>query len=181
MPSLQSAAGRWESLLQTVAGSEFLGTIFPADEGSVPSLDFTTPRHLMRVAIDSLVQTKDIIVDAFGRRFLVADHDSFGWRNERNYRVHRLFTITDDVSWQRARMYQDTLTGLDRVDGMEELGPLACVLEQSGREQTELTLRVAEDKRRLITGAAVQLDDRVDGSVVKRIQPTLGIFLVEVQ
>jgi len=25
------------------------------------------------------------------------------------------------------------------------------------------------------------LDDRVDGAVVKRIQPTLGIFLVEVQ
>lgn len=181
MVSLATAGLRFNSIMQTDAGFPFSGTIEPAEEGDMPSYDFSVPRLILRVSRDCPVMTGATIVDVADRRYLLGDHDvSFAY-NVIEHRTHRLFAMTDQVSWERGTTVTDTLTNLQKATGKTPLGNIWVLLERQERQFADNTLRVKEDIRRIITGTELQLGDLVDGSVVKRIDSVLGVWLAEIQ
>lgn len=181
MVSLANVGMRFDSEYQRSDGLKFVGSILPADEGNVPTADFTYERLLLRVPVDSPLKTKDIMFDVYGRRFLLMDHGIGQMYSQTLYRTHRLAQLTAEVSWTRMQTVTDTLTNLKKSTTPTELGPIWVALEPFGREPLDLTLRVKEQIRRLITGSPVQLGDLIDGQVVKRLDPMLGVWLAEVQ
>jgi hypothetical protein len=181
MPSLAKTGHRFRSLLVRSDGLEFEGTIFPAEEGSVPSYDFSSPRLLLRLDHDAIPQTRDTIFDAFGRAFLMADHGETIIGNTKLYRVHRLFELTHTVPWERNVTVADPLTGLARSTSRQLLGNITCQIEMYGRERSDPQMRIKEEVRRLVTGANIQLNDFVDNMVVKRKDLVLGVWLAEIQ
>lgn len=168
------------SYFKTEQGYEIRGLLQPADEGAVPAYQWTTPRLVLRTAPESLAKAGDIMVDAFDRRFILGDHGSFQHGNDRLYKVFRLIECTERVSWKRNQTVTDAVTRLPRTIGEVELGPIWVALEQLGRLDTDRDVRVRENPRQCITSADVQLNDVIDGQVVRRCQTLLGIKLLEI-
>ncbi len=183
MPSLDKVGQRFESTFTTSYGMPFAAAIMPLDEGAVASYDFTEPRVIIRVRVDSVAKTGDVIIDPAGRRFLLADHDQNSVYDTVLYRSHKGFSMNRQVLWERqGEGVIDPLTGLEKSGaGKISLGMIDVLIEQFGREQLDTALRVKEQSRRLVTGAEIQLGDIVEDMIVKRLDKSLGIWLAEIE
>lgn len=182
MPSLQSSARLGESHLQTDDGMDVLGSLFANKEGSVPSFDFSTSRNFFRVSADSLLGLNQIIIDVYGRRFLTAYHDYAQIGQDPLYKVFRLFNLTDYVPWSRVIKIIDPLTQLQKdTASVTDLGPVWISNEIISREEIDLTFRVKQSSRQVLTNAALQLNDKLDGLHVVRIDTVLGVTRAEIQ
>ena len=173
---LEKASKHFTRWLVTEQGSRFRGVVQPLDEGSISITAFTEPRHVLRLSEGDPVQVGDIIVDPMDRRFLVAEHDytPFG-------RVHKLFRMTDRVSWKRPVTTTDMVTGLSRVDANQELGPIWVAVELYGREEVDRSSHIGMDRSRIIAGPAIRLNDLIDDRMVRRLVQVYGIWIAEVQ
>lgn len=183
MPSLQTVGRRAESELYTETGYPFPGVIEPLDEGAVASYDFTEPRLILRVRNDCPVTTGNHMMDTAGRKYIMANHDVGILYDTILYRTHRLFLCNKTVVWQREGIGStDPLTGLKRGDvALTTMGTIDVLIEQYGREQSDVQLRVAEQRRRLVTSSPILLGDVVDSMVVRRLDSALGIWIAEIE
>lgn len=167
---------RFQSRLITTAGYEFYGAVMPASDPQGAAAEFITPRLWLRVHPDVDVQAKDEIADSAGRRFLLAHHDMV----DRVYRTFRLFELVSQVSWKRATTTTDTLTGLTKTTGQQELGPIWCLLEPRGRLFPDVQTHIPPNAGSLVTGKSIALGDTIDGRKVTRINPVLRVWLAEI-
>jgi len=181
MVTLATAGLRFDSIMQTDAGFPFRGTIEPLAEGRISNQDLANPRFILRVQRDCPIVTGAIIADPAGRRFLLADQDTSFAYNQIEYRSHRLFMMTQKVKWERETTISDTLTGLAKGIGRALVDDVWCLIERNQREFADTTMRVKEEVRQVITGAELKLGDMLDDSVVKRIDPYLGVWIAEIQ
>lgn len=182
MPSLDRINPRFANRFQTLSGRHFRGTLQPDDEGSIPSYDFTYPRLTIRVHKDEPCASGDVFTDSWGRHLLLADHDLSLTRDQKLYRVHRVFQVPTQATWMRASNTVDALTGLERTSPTRtNMGDIWIAVEIYGRETPDQGLRVSEETRRIITGAPIQLGDLVDNTPVKRLAPIFGVWLAELQ
>lgn len=182
MPSLVRNSARFESDLLIEDSNIFIrGVLFPMSEGDLPSYDFATPRMLLRVDKDCPLATGDMIVDPAGRRLICADHDTGFLHDQILYRTHRLFVATGQYSWQRSANVIDPVTGLAKGISKDELGPIWGAMEFYGREQADRVTHIADEMLRFITSAPIELNDIVDGRVVKRLDFAFGIRVAEIQ
>jgi hypothetical protein len=183
MPSLQTVGRRFESELYTETGYPFPGVIEPLDEGAVASYDFTEPRLILRVRHDCPVVTGSHLMDPAGRKYIMANHDVGLAYDQTLYKTHRLFLCNKTVLWERDGVgTTDPLTGLKVSDGARQnLGTIDVLIEQYGREQTDVQIRIAEQRRRLVTSSPVQLGDLIDNMLVRRVDAALGIWIAEIE
>jgi hypothetical protein len=181
MVSLKTAGLRFNSLMYRVDGLPFKGTIEQDLEGKLIGYDFSTPRRLLRVSPDCLVKTLDVIVDDMDRYFLVADHDGSFTRNIVEYRSHMLIPLTKKVTWEREVSVIDPLTRLPKSAGKTLIGEIWILEERINREQADGTIRVKEEGFTVFSSAKLELNDILDGLVVKRVNIFRGVYLAEVQ
>lgn len=181
MPSLRGVSNRFASLYMTEGGFAIRGTIFPVEEGKIPSYDFTPSRLLFRTSPDSLAAAGQILIDEYGRRFLLADLGKVDFMGDPTYRTFRLYEMTHQMVWTRESTIIDPVTKLERSTGRQDLGTIWVALELYGREEVDRTLRILEETSRVITGSALQLNDQLDGRVVRRVNPLLGVTVAEIQ
>lgn len=177
MPSLQSAALRFQTTIVKENGQPFLGTIMPVEEGKIATYDFATPRRLLRTTIHGIVRPRDVIVDELNQRYIVADN------GESSYGKHfsfRLFEVLADLSWSRKTTGNDTLTGLKKASATTPLGTIPCLIEMTGREYPDRASNLSEETRRVVTSALLQLGDQVDDAIVRRIDTALGVTYAEI-
>jgi len=179
--SLANAGQRFESMLKTDQGFPFPGVIMPLTEGSVPSYDYSVPRHYLRLRYTSPINTGSVIVDSAGHRYLLADHDTAFADGETLYRSHKLFRMNKLFSWEREDTIVDALTGLAKGTGRVSLGQIWVGDEIEAREDIDLTFRVKEQARKIITGADIRENDILNDMIVRRIDEVMGIKLVEIQ
>jgi hypothetical protein len=148
------------------------GILQPVEENSLPTYDFAEGRLALRTAPGEPVKIGDVMVDAYGRRFLLGHH---------GVNVYRCFQMTDLVTWSRVMPTTDPVTGLKKESDRFDLPPIWCAIELYGRVPIDATLKVEADIRRVITGAPVQLGDKIDGALVKRKVKIFGVNLLEIQ
>ena len=179
--SLGNVGQRFESTFKTDAGFPFPGVILPLNEGS-PSLDFITPRWVIRIRETSPVITGAVILDPANRRFLMGNADTGIADNEILYRTHILFPATHQMTWEREVSTIDPLTQLKRTSSSrQDLGTMWVMQEQIRREPLDLTMRVKEETHKVVTNMEVLLNDIVDNRIVKRIDNILGLYIIELQ
>jgi len=181
MVSLKTAGLRFDSLMYRADGLPFKGTVEQDLEGKLIGYDFTFPRRLLRVSPECLIKTQDIIIDDLDRRYLVADHDGSFAYNIVEYRSHMLIPLTKQVLWERETTVLDPLTKLPKSAGKAPVEDIWILAERINREQMDGTLRVKEEGFTVFTASALELNDIVDGLVVKRVNDFRGVYLAEVQ
>lgn len=182
MPSLETVGRRFENKMVRADGFPFTAAVMPMDEGGVAAYDFSYPRIYFRLRRDSAVGTGDIVIDPAGRRYLLADHDQPAIYNTILYRSHLAFQMNSTPVWQReSKGVRDPLTGLNRAGGKDELGRIEALIEMFGRESRDGAIRVAEQTRRMVTNAPIQLGDVIDDMVVRRLDTALGVWVAEIE
>lgn len=181
MPSLSSVVKRFASTYQKTDGSTFKGTIFHADEGSLPSGGFNTERLLLRTSPNESLSAKDEFFDSFGRRFLVARHGAGQLEGSRLYKTWRLIQLTHEMTWEREDTILDALTGEKKATGMVNLGTVWGSFEPLGGGEGDGKISVRQQMHLVVTGSDVQLNDRLDNKLVRQIDESLGVYIVELQ
>lgn len=167
---------RFQRPLRTTTGTQFQGTIFTIDRTPGMAGSFIETRLILRVRPETPVSVGSVVYDEMGRTFLMAEHGQTPGE-----KTFRLFDVQGNVSWKRASTINDVVTGLPKTVSETELGPIWAALETYGQERTDLGLRLSEEKRRVITGSQILLNDRVDNALVRRVWSVFGIQIGEIQ
>lgn len=181
MVSLKTAGLRFNSTMYRADGLPFFGTVEPDLEGKLIGYDFSFPRRLLRVSADCQVKTLDTIRDVMERWYLVADHDGSFAYNVVEYRSHMLIPLTENVKWEREGTELDPLTKRPKSTGRQLLGMIWILPERVNREMADTTMRTKEESFTVFTGQKLELNDIINGMVVKRINVVRGVYLAEVQ
>lgn len=179
--SLSNAGQRFESTFKTEQGFPFPAALMPISEGSVPSYDFSVPRHILRVRRHCPVVTGAVVLSPDKKRYLLADHDVAVSDNEVLYRTHRVFNLNKQTLWQREQTILDPLTQMEKGTGRVTLQSIWIMDEYVQREEIDLAFRVKETTRKVITGANIRLGDILMDMSVTRIDEVLGVKLIELR
>lgn len=147
----------------------------------MPSYDFSSTRFLMRVRFSSIVTSGMMIIDVVGRHFITAELDEAFLQNEPLYRNLRLFPANTLVRWERESSSVDPLTQLERGTGKSLVKEVRMMVEPITKEPIDLTLRIQEQKFRVITNEDVKEGDILNDMVVRRVDQALGVKLLELQ
>jgi hypothetical protein len=166
---------RFQRELSTDAGFIFMGTISTAPEGHAPASDYTNPRLWLRVAPELDLVAGSEIIDEMGRHFLTATHESAAGV----FRTFKLVPLTVQVSWKRVGSIVDALTQLKKSTDPTELGPIWVSQDPQSRLFFDPQVHIAPNRVSLVTGRSIQLNDLIDGKVVKRVNSVLGVNLAE--
>ena len=166
---------RFHTEFSTAAGFIFRGTLSVAPESHAAPADFAAPRLWLRVHPECGVAARDEVTDEQGRRFLLAEHELAGTV----YRAFKAFPLTHQVSWQRMSTVVDALTQLPKSTTPAELGPIWVLRDPKARVFVDLQTHISPNTQTIVTGQAIALNDTIDGKVIKRLNPVLGVFLAE--
>jgi len=174
--TLQRSFSRFDEWLQAENGPRFRGSIQLAKEGVAALSNFLETRLVLHVRTEELAQPGMVVVDAQGRRFLLAEHD-----RSLHTRVLKMFPVTTHASWKRETQTTDLVTGLPKGSGIQDLGLIWCAIEIYGRESVDRQTHIGTDRSRVLTGSDVQLNDLIDGRMVRRKYIVYGILMVEIE
>lgn len=181
MVSLKSTASRFSSEFVTEQGYPFVGTFFPAGEGEVPNYVFSLPRKLLRVDPDTELVAGQMFIDDFSDCYLIAEFDANALQGTKLYRVFQVFKMTETYPWSRSITENDPLTGLARKTSDGPLGTIRCAMDVAGREYPDRSINAREEQLKIITGSDLQLNDKVDGKIVKIVNRLLGVTVATIQ
>lgn len=177
MQLLKRTGDRFEEWFTTEAGLRFRGRLLPVADSAALTSTYADPRQALHVRVDEPLQSGTVITDPAGRKLLLANNDTrAGLR-----KVFRLFLMTEQVVWKRAVTTTEPITGLAKATSLTSLGTIWVTREVYGREEADRGLHVGFDRMRILTGAAVVLNDELDGSRVTRVIKSYGVNLAEVQ
>lgn len=177
MKLLSRSSARYDSWLSKPNGLRFRGHILPLSDGTATTTTYLDPRFVLHTRPDEPVQVRDVILDAMGDAFLVADHGArMGLQ-----KVFRLFQLTQQMSWKRAVTVTEPITGLARNLADREIGPIWVATEIYGREEVDRGLHIGMDRIRIVTGSLLEMNDKLNGMMVRRLAVTYGVTIAEVQ
>lgn len=163
--------------------TRFRGVIFPVNPTALPTSVFVLPRLGLRTRPQEPVAARDLFRDAGGRVMLVGNWELPLSGDAVLSRCYVLFQMTGKVSWQRrGGDRRDPVTGLLTSKGeFAERGPIWVSIESYTHGNEDPGLRVPTDRLRCITGAPIQIGDVINGKTVKRLNPTLGVSIAEIE
>ena len=162
--------------------TRFRGAIFPVSPSALPTSVFILPRRALRTRLREPVKARDLFHDPFRRVLLVGEHDATFSGDERISRVYSLFQMTRQVAWRR---HLDTIDPVTKQpvsrNAFEPLGQIWVSIESYTRGDEDPGVRIITDRVRVITNVELQLGDQVGDRTVKRLNPTLGITVAEIE
>lgn len=173
---LSRVATRFRNVYKKDNGERFYGDIL--SQGKQENSNFEFPRLVLRVGPKARVAVGDVIHTKTGRTYLCADRSD----NDSAYLVSRTFTlITLDRKslWERKDVIIDPVTGFERDAEYQPRGTIWTVFEPLIAEVDQIMIPVP--RYRVVTPAALQIDDRVDGKVVTSVETLLGVTVAEVK
>lgn len=176
MKTLQRSFARFDDWFVSSTGLRFRGSTQTAKEGISAISNFLETRLVLHVRSEELAQPGMVVVDARGRRFLLAEHD-----RSSHTRVLKMFPVTTFASWKRETQTTESVTGLPMGSGLQDLGGVWCAIELYGREEIDRQTHIGMDRSRVLTGSDVRLNDLIEGRMVRRLNTVYGIKVLEIQ
>ncbi|MFD1352403.1 hypothetical protein ACFQ4I_07155 [Methylorubrum suomiense] len=162
--------------------TRFRGVIFPVNPTALPTSVFVLPRLGLRTRPREPVVARDLFRDPARRVMLVGNWELPLAGDDVISKCFVLFQMTGKVSWTRR---EPTLHPVTRqptaTTEARELGPIWVSIESYTHGNEDPGVRVPTDRLRCITGAALQLGDVVNGKTVKRLIPSLGVTIAEIE
>lgn len=167
---MRDMVGQFTKVFRTREGLKFNGELSLPIERTTPS-DFR-PRRLLTVNKKALVKTGDVI---FGddTAFLVTLSATFS----QTYQF-KCFEITHRLSWYRYVSREDYVTGLETGMHPKIIDDSLPVVVEYGAVLQDM--KIETERYKIITGADLQIGDRVGAWVVQNKKEALGLNLVEV-
>lgn len=162
--------GQFQTLFRTQQGHKFYGEL------GIPALTASTtdfqPRRTLIVSKKAMVDTGDVAFSDSGT-FLLAHNATF----EETLQF-KCFEITHRTSWSRMVNRIDPVTGMARDDYNQILDPaLPVVIEYGTIVQN---IRIETERYNILTGADVQVGDRLGAWIVQTRREALGLNLLQV-
>lgn len=162
--------------------TRFRGVIFPVNPTALPTSVFVLPRLGLRTRPREPVAARDLFRDPARRVMLVGNWELPLAGDDVISRCFVLFQMTGRVSWTRRATQLDPVTRQPTASAApQELGPIWVSIESYTHGNEDPGVRVPTDRLRCITGAPLQLGDVVHGKTVKRLNPSLGVTIAEIE
>jgi hypothetical protein len=174
MDGIDLAFTSFRRQFRTTAGRSIMGQITEAREKGTLS-EFVNPRRFFR-CMQSAGATPGLILHlSGGRKGLLLDN---GDTSEGRFRTFKVVEITHTLAWRRRVVTVDTVTGLKKQDdSLEFQGPVDVAVEFTKHDQEQKTGVAA--KYRILTGSAIQANDRLGDYQIHTVEPMLGVYLAE--
>ncbi len=179
MISLETAGQRFESTLLKESGLPFKGVFQPLQDQKIYADDYYPPRQILRVHPTTPVAAGEVVVGPNLQWFILGALDHALSGDHSIYMSFQLFPVTHTVVWKRDVVQVDPLTKLPRSTGKPAtIGTLRVLMETVNREAAAGP-NGREEIKRVVTGAAVELNDMIDGMKVKKLNVSRGIRILE--
>lgn len=166
----------FKETFQHEEGWGFHGTLQPVVDMKIYNDDYFEIRQILRVNQPCLVEPGAVITDRHNQTYILGHYDV-----RDAYVGFRVYPATHQLEWKRVVKVIDPLTGLERGEHEETLGSIWCLPETLSRETRGGSIKVREEVKRLLTGSPVQLGDTIGGERVAKVDPTLGVYVLELQ
>ena len=167
---MRELRGQFIKVFRTREGFKFHGELSLPVERTTPS-DFR-PRRLLTTSQKALVTTGDVVT-CEEASFLVTLSATFT-----DVKQFKCFEITHRISWSRKTDQIDPVTGLARDTGMLLIDDALPVVVEYGKVVENLGIET--DKYKIMTGANVQVGDRLGAWLVQSRKEALGLNMLEV-
>jgi hypothetical protein len=178
MPSLAGAVRRFSKPFTTVPGDlTVYGQVNPPDGGGVQPEGQFTSRATLITAAGQNVTAGMLVQDADGTRFLLGalSPDTFGAITVA--RRFGMYQVNNLVAWQRSTSTLEPISGL-RVPGpLTAMGSIYCLVETM--RQVSGGVQIEQPYVRILTNAALLVDDLIDSRRVRRVSADLGLTYAE--
>jgi hypothetical protein len=172
-----------DRFLQTLKrndGLMFRGVVYAPDTNNTRATGVTNSRKMLRVPFTSVIVAGDIIYSPTGVKFMCMNNGDSSYRDQAVFKSFMLTEVTHSLSWERVEKVLDPVTQRPVRDSIINLGFVEGTLEPT----TDMVdaVRVSAPEYRLLTSAAVQLNDKLAGKwVVRRCETLLGIQVVDLR
>jgi hypothetical protein len=161
-----------------LSGAKFKGSIEEIPTNRSDNT-FVTPRRMLRTAPSTIIDVRETFRTLTGRKYLCASNGE-AENGIVIYKTFRLFELDKSFSWTRRVTSKNMATGLmSQSDTPDDFGTIYGALEPIGKLEDQL--RIPEKKYRLITGARLEIDDRIDDYIVTRVDEIIGITFAELK
>jgi hypothetical protein len=167
---MRDLRGQFIKVFRTREGFKFNGELSLPIERTTPS-DFR-PRRLLTTSQRALVTNGDVVT-CEEASFLVSLSATFT-----DVKQFKCFEITHRISWSRKTDQVDAVTGLARDTGMLVIDDALPVVIEYGKIANNLGIET--EKYKIMTGADVQVGDRLGAWLVQSKREALGLNLLEV-
>lgn len=168
---------RFEQPFLHEQGWTFNATMQPVEDAKIYNDDYFPIRQILRVfPSEPWVDTGCVIQDVVGQRYILGEYDF-----RPDYRAFRMYPVNDRMVWTRQSQTADPLTGMKKGSKVENLGVIWCLSEVIAREARGGDIKTREEIHRVVTGASVELDDSLNNQRVVKLNPSLGVRILEIQ
>lgn len=140
----------------------------------VSNVYFNYPRRLLKMEAKVPLRPGDQIRGQSGKRYLVGEHGPSELNDVVLYKTYKLFEVTHPAAlWSAQGTTTDPILGIKVASGnpAENLIPVAIEFQKSQEDE----MRIQADLVRIITNAAVQIDDHIDSYTILNVEPQLGL------
>ena len=181
MVDLRNVAAVVGSPLKVVrTGRLVRGSFRPARTPTPGFADTFSPRKSFVVnSRDPLAAGEELLDPAIGIRFLPMLWSEDGMGQAMHSRVFILFEVTGHETWARMQTVVEPISGQHRTTTPTPLGTIAVVRERL--KVVNEPQRSADQVYRVLTKAALLVDDLLNGRKVIRVEPYMGITYAEVR
>lgn len=167
---------RFKQVFTHEDGWQFHASLQPIRDMKIYNDDFFPIRQILRVDYPVGVRSGQVVQESSGQRYLLADYD----HREGVYTGFRAIPVNKQVTWTRVEPIIDQLTGEPKGSRKIEMGNIWAVSELLSRNARGSHILTREEVTRVLVGADVALSDLIDDRVVKEVNSTLGIRVLEV-
>lgn len=179
MVGFASVGARFESTMTSELGLPFKARIQPIEDSKIYPDDFFQTRQIMRIRPHTPIVPGDVVCIG-AQRFLLGALDNAVSGDIPIYTSFQMYPCNKQVTWKRETTIPDPLTRVPRSTGLASLGNPWVLMETLVRDVRSSDIRTNEELKRVITGSLVELGDVIDGMVVKKLNITRGVRVLEV-
>lgn len=173
-------SNRFESTLVTETGIPIKGVVQPVQDAKIYPDDYFYHRQILRVRASMPIQAGTVVVDSIGRRYLLGSLDAGLYGDLHQYTSFQMYQCTNQSVWERESTEVDPLTNLEKSTGLAPMGTIWTLTETLTRDMSSTNIKTREETKRVLTGAAVELNDVLDTMTVTKINVTHGLRVLEV-
>lgn len=161
--------GQFSLVFRTRGGNKFNAEL--SNPYTSSSLDFR-PWRLLTTTDKALVETGDVVTMRDVSLLVSLSTNLY------QAKQFKCYDITHEFLWTRMSEKIDFVTGLPRDAQLVTLDAALPVV--MGKGSITANMRVETDKYQILTGADVQVGDRIGSWIVQTRQETLGLKMLEV-
>jgi hypothetical protein len=180
MLSLSSADEKFKTKFQIIENGVgvFRGVMDDPTQSLGGASSLLPPRNVLRVERNLPIRSNMVIQSEGGTVYLLGHHGVSEGMQGVVFRSFLLLQALRKFHWQRPFHEIEPLTQLKGTEGLKEMTPpFIWGTYEPLQEQFDRELHISSETGRFITNQPIQMQDRIDGRNVVRVDQQLGLYI----